>query len=67
VLDAVAKRCPAGPVPVVVFALAAGFAPPARIVPRELLLIVGSFVAAAVNSLLCHSGSHLMTPRSLTL
>jgi hypothetical protein len=58
VLDAVAKRCPAGPVPVIVFAFAAGFAPPARIVPPEIVFVVLDVVAAAISSLLCHCGSH---------
>lgn len=64
--DAVAKRCPSGPVPVVVFAFAAGFAPPARIVPPELLFVVG-VVPAAINSLLSHSGSHADSPNSDTV
>ncbi len=68
VLDAVPKRrsARAFPVPVVVFAFVVRLAPPARIVPRELLLVVGGVAAAPIKSLLSCSGSHLMSLRIST-
>ena len=52
--DAVAKGCSGRPVPVavVVFAFVVGFAPPARIVPRDLLPLIGAFAAAVIGPLL---------------
>jgi hypothetical protein len=47
-------------VPVVVFAFAVRFAPPARVIPRDLLLIIDSFAAGAIGPLLCQSRSHLI-------
>jgi hypothetical protein len=47
------------PVPVVVFAPVVRFTPPARIVPRDLLLIIGGFAAGAIGPSLCQSRSHL--------
>lgn len=69
VLDAVAKWRSArlGPVPVVVFTIVAGFAPPARIIPRDLLLVIGGVVALPIGRLLRQIRSHLMTPKPDTL
>jgi len=46
-------------VSVIVFALVVRFAPPARIIPRDLLPVVGSLAAAAIGSLLRQGRSHL--------
>jgi zinc dependent phospholipase C len=59
--DAVATRrsTRSGPVPVVVLAFVVGFALPARIVSRDLLLVMGGVVAVAIRCVLCQSRSHL--------
>lgn len=65
VLHAVAQRCSTTrPVnlSVVVLAFAVRFAPPARVVPRELLIEMGRVVATTIGYVLWESRSHLMAP-----
>jgi hypothetical protein len=61
VLDALATRRSSRPVraPVVVLAVVVGFAPPARIVSRGLLLVMGGVMAAAIGRVLYQGCSHL--------
>jgi len=49
-------------VSVVVLAFVVGFALPARIVSRCLLVVMGGVGVAAIGRVLCQSRSHVMTP-----
>jgi hypothetical protein len=67
VLDAVTTRRSTGraSLSVVVFAFVVGFALPARIVSRDLLLFTPGVMAAAIGGVLWQSRSHFITPNGV--